>query len=164
MKRTGAAPQLRGFAWPLAGLQRKMDVDLENARLALHEVQREARREEEAAHRRQAQQREQEDAARQCLQRDLRLGADAVRYLAGLQAARMAADARRGAVDQQLALQRAACAQRQRQLEAVQSLRDAAQDLHAQGDRRRACRDADAAWLALVQQRHAQALRTGGGS
>jgi flagellar biosynthesis chaperone FliJ len=162
MKRTAAAPTSRTFRWPLAPLERKMDAAVENARLALQALQQEAHSQEQAARRRQAYQREQEDVAARSIQRDPRAGADAVRYLASLHAARVAAEASRTDLEQRLAAGRAECADLQRQLEAVQALRDRAHRVHAQGEVRRECRDADAAWLALAQQRRAAAVRAAG--
>jgi hypothetical protein len=164
MNRKAPSLHLRNFHWPLAALERKLDAALENARLALHVSQQEAHAEEEAARQRQAHRVEQEGVALRCMQRDLRAGADAVRYLASLQAAHIAAEAKRAEVDQRVARERASCADRQRQLEAVQALRAAAHRVHAQGALRRECREADAAWLALAQQRRAAALRGGGGA
>jgi hypothetical protein len=162
MNRTAGAPNLRTFRWPLVALERKLDAAVENARLALHALQQEARSEEEAARRRQAYQTEQEGVACRSMQRDLRAGADAVRYLACLHATRVAAEATRADLDQRLARARADCADLQRQLEAVQALRGTAQALHAQDEARRECRQADAAWLALTQQRRAAAARSWG--
>ena len=162
MKRMTSVPSARTFRWPLQALERKMDAAVENARLALQALQQEARLEEQAARRRHAYHLEQEGVALRAMQRDPRAGAQALRYLASLHAARVAAEATRADLDQRLARGRTHCADLQRQLEAVQALRSAAQRLHAQGELRRECREADAAWLALTQQVRAAGARSGG--
>ena len=164
MKHSQAAPRvdLRAFRWPLEPLERRLDGAVESARLAIAGLQRQLHAFDDAARHRLAHQREQEQRALRSARHDVRAGALAVRYLASLEAARRDADAARAELEQRVAAARAACAQRQRELESVQALRRAAQREHAQQQLRRECREADAAWLALRQQRRAAAARAGG--
>jgi hypothetical protein len=153
---------LRAFRWTLQPAERRLDAQVETARLALARLYQQSRALEQAERRRGAQQREQEGLALQQAQRDVVAGAQAMRYLARLGAERLAADAVRAGVQQRLELARDACAERQRQLESVQALRRAAEREHTQACLRRAARDADAAWLALVELRRAAQQRQAG--
>lgn len=164
MKHPPADPRidLRAFRWQLDPLERRLDGAVESARLAVAGLQRQLHAFDDAARRRLAHQREQEQQALQSARHDVHAGALAVRYLASLEAARRDTDAARAELEQRVAAAQAACGQRQRQLESVQALRHAAQRQHAQQQLRRECREADAAWLALRQQRRAAATRAGG--
>jgi hypothetical protein len=155
MKRpeAGCGVDLRTFHWRLAPLERRLDNAVESARLALGQLQAQARLLGDDARRRAVHQAQQERLARACVQRDPRAGADAVMYLAALEAARVASDTARAEMDQHIAGARSACADTQRQLECVQALRLSAQRVHAQAQMRREWKEADAAWVALVQRR-----------
>ncbi|HET8748748.1 MAG TPA: hypothetical protein VFM98_24345 [Ramlibacter sp.] len=136
-----------------------MDGAVENARLALARLQQQDHALQQEEGRRSTQRQEQQGHAVQSAQRDVFAGAQAARYLARLQAERVAAATVREALQQRVAAARIGCAERQRQLESVQALRETAQRDHAQAQLRREWREADAAWLALTQARRAAALR-----
>ncbi|GAB3771664.1 hypothetical protein GCM10028796_40890 [Ramlibacter monticola] len=150
---------LRAFRWHLEPLQRHLDGAVESARLELGALQRHLHLLDEAAQRRSAHQREQERRAARSAPDDLHARARAVRYLASLEEARLAAEASRVGLEQRVVAARAACAERQRQLESVEALRHAAQRQHAQQQLRREWSEADAAWLALMQRRRAAETR-----
>jgi flagellar biosynthesis chaperone FliJ len=153
---------LRGFRWRLAGVERRLENEVEGARLALARLQQQCRVLDAAEHRRATQRCAQEALALQSARRDVLAGARAMRYLASLEAHRVAAAAARAELEQSVAAARAACAERQRQCESVQTLRLAAQREHAQAQLRREWREADGAWLAFAQVRRAGGLRRAG--
>lgn len=163
MKQPQVAPRadLRAFRWQLHAQERRLEGDVQTACLEVARLQQRLALSEQGARRRRAEQRELQAQARQEAQHDLHSGARLVRYLARLEADLVAADAERGALERELLAARAACSERQRQLECVQALRSAAQRQHAQEQQRRESREADAAWLALVQQRRAATARAG---
>ena len=150
---------LRGFRWSLHGAERRIEAEVEGARLSLARLNQQLHALEQAEHRRIAQQTEQEGLALQHARRDVYAGAQAMRYLARLASERVAAEAVQAELRQRTTLARQACADRQRQLESVQALRLAAQREHTQARLRRECREADAAWLAAAQQRRSADLR-----
>jgi len=144
---------LRGFRWSLLPAERRLDAQVETARLALARLHQQAQALEQAELRSGEQLREQESLALQQARRDVVAGAQATRYLVRLQAERSAAGAVRAGLQSRLELARDACAERQRQLESVQAMRRAAQREHTQACLRRDAREADAAWLALAELR-----------
>ena len=164
MKRaqTDRRVDMRGFRWSLEPVERSLHAALERDRLALASLQRQAQALDQAAQARLAEQREEEGRALQCALRDVRAGAQAMRYLAGLEAARRAADAQLAQVGLRMAAARLACADRQRQLESAQALRHEAQRQHALAQLRRQWKEADAAWLACRPQRSAIGVRETG--
>jgi hypothetical protein len=142
------AGSLRDFRWRLQAVERKHAMALDRASLALGVAQRETpslqRRVDECALR----QAEQERWARECAIRDPHLQGQALRWLLSCAAQSAAARAARDAQRRHLQALQAQCLDRQRQLDAVQALREEAQRVHAQAQFRRASREADAAWLA----------------
>ncbi|GAB3658509.1 hypothetical protein [Ramlibacter alkalitolerans] len=155
------AVDLRGFRWRLLPAERRLEAEVESARLALARLQMQSCDLDQAERRRSAQQIEQQALALASARHDVFAGAQAMRYLAHLEGERIAAAAASLAMQQRVAEAREACAQRQRQLESVQLLRDAAQREHLQARLRHECREADAAWLALTQLRRCAQLRKG---
>jgi hypothetical protein len=163
MKHPQAMPvvDMRGFRWRLAALERGREHALEGARLALAHCQQQSHAAEAAAQQRRERQRAQEEVALHLAQQDVHAGARAARYLAQLEAARLAAEGSRLELEQRLLAARAACAERQRQLECLQSMRTAARRQHAQAQLSREWKEADAAALVIAQQRRAARSRPG---
>ena len=155
------ATDLRGFRWALQPAERRLEAEVESARLGLARLQHQSQELGEAERRRLVEQVEQQALALQSARRDVYAGAHAMRYLAYLEGERIAAAGAIAEMERRVVQAREACAQRQRQLESVQVLRAAAQREHTQARLRRECREADAAWLALAQLRRCADVRKG---
>jgi flagellar biosynthesis chaperone FliJ len=142
----------RAFRWPLHPLEAKLDGDLESARLALALLQHEERRTAQEVQQCSAQQEGHQVAAAACLERAPALRAHVLGYLAELDAKLAQVQASASKLQQEVDAARGDCIERQRQLACVQRLHDAAERSHVQERRRRASREADAAWLVHLQQ------------
>lgn len=158
---TGARADLRGCGASLRPFERRLDAQLEAARLALALLQ----RREDAL----------QAVERQCAAAGMQQHRQACEWLArephmrphlldslrevdrGIERAR--ADV--AAVQEQVAVARAECVDRQRRLACVQRLRAAAERLFAQEQVRRDAREADAAWLGRARQRKLEPVGPG---
>lgn len=153
---------LRGFRWPLRPLERKLDAELEAARLALARMQ----SQEQVARQSLGAAAEhlglQQGMASRCIQHDPRLAHEVLSYLSGLEQAlsRCRSDAAR--VAQDLVDARVRCIERQRRLACVEALRERAEQAHLRERTRREAREADAAWLAHSQFARSAGTREGG--
>lgn len=147
--RNGA--DLRGFAWPLSHLERKLEQDLELAGLQLAGLRRAAAQVEADLAALERARGEQLRAIATTPGRgvDPAAHAQVLRYLA--QADQHAAQGRAQAASLQGRIDQAAaaCAGVERRVACVRRWREGAEDEHVREQRRREAREADRAWLAL---------------
>ena len=154
---------LRRFRWPLAPLQRKMEWELEAAKVRLAKLQGEAQQAASRLERLEAARAEQSAVAARLMHAQ----ANAPAYVRGLGylsvlATRIAEAARQRQVVHEMADQaRTECLACQRRLDVLVAAREGAIDHHVREALRQQAREADAAWLALRSGEHERVLESG---
>lgn len=164
MSAAAGTVDLRAFRWRLAGLDRKLDHELECTRSALAALQREAASLDALRH-------EMTEAHFDALRKTSKLLADAVdpvahraclQYLAATEDRLRERSDEAGQLDARVMEARKACLDADRRLASLRSLRQDEEADYTREQSRRIARDADLAWLALAATRDQAAARRGG--
>jgi hypothetical protein len=151
---------MRAFRWHLAPLERKLEANIEAARLARAVLQRQAESLKlsiEAL----ADQRRTEIKAAAVTRNgalDPRAHARVLKYLVAVSGTIESKHAEAAELDRRIQGARQECLDSERQLACVVRMREAAQEAYAQGQFRAVAKESDMAWLAL----HANEERAGG--
>ncbi|MDB5897733.1 MAG: hypothetical protein JWP41_1335 [Ramlibacter sp.] len=155
----------RGFVWPLAALDRKLEVQVEQARAGLADLQRRAADQARRLQSTSAESTEQARLARGALARHIDAAAhsNTLRYLGELAGRARDEEDEQRAIAARVDLARAACAALEVRRACVQEAHDSAWRVFAGTQQRREARQADLAWLGEHQRRIEAATRRAGG-
>jgi flagellar export protein FliJ len=140
---------MRGFPWKLAGVERKLELELEQATATLAVLQRQAAALREQVQKLESEGRQQARSAGDALARGFDVAAHGrwLRYLAHAQQRLVDASGEVERGESRVTLATQACTEADRRLACLRTIRESAEKAYAAEQLRRQAKEADLAWL-----------------